>query len=271
MPALPLAPWIERLARLGYVAKAVLYGTIGLLTAGAALGMGGKAGTDSHDALSTLFRAPLGRALLAITGVGLLGYGLWRILAGVLDAEGRGTGAKGLAMRASAIASGLLHLALAYTAAKLFAGAGHDPAAGSSAQSKHWAARALAQPGGVYLLWLAAGGFVGYGLYQLYKAARAKLSKQLDLGRMSREAGRWVIGVSRFGVAARGVVFGMVGVLLSRAAGGHDPRAAGGVADSLRALSRYGKWPFLVISFGLLAYAVYQLLNARYRRIRVPT
>ena len=31
-----VAPWIERLARLGYAAKALLYGTIGLLAANAA-------------------------------------------------------------------------------------------------------------------------------------------------------------------------------------------------------------------------------------------
>ena len=33
-----VAPWVERLARVGYVAKAVLYGTIGILAAQAAFG-----------------------------------------------------------------------------------------------------------------------------------------------------------------------------------------------------------------------------------------
>jgi hypothetical protein len=30
-----------------------------------------------------------------------------------------------------------------------------------------------------------------------------------------------------------------------------------------------GRWPFLVIAFGLIAYGVYELLNARYRAIAV--
>lgn len=264
-----VAPWIERLARLGYVAKAVLYGTIAVLAGAAALGERRKAGSDSHDAFTTIIGAPFGRALLGVVAVGLAGYAIWRLVAGVTDAEGRGSKPKGIALRLSQIGSGLIHLALAYTAIKLVTGNGGGES--GSDRSEHWSARAMSTPGGIYVLWSVAGAFVAYGAYQLYKAWRAKLSKQLDLGRMSREAGRWVIGVSRFGIAARGIVFGMIGVLLARAAREHDPKEAGGTADSMRALFAFGKWPFLAIAAGLLAYAGYQLLNARYRRIRVPT
>jgi negative regulator of sigma E activity len=38
----PAAPWIERLARVGYAAKAVLYTVVGVLALRAALGDGGK-------------------------------------------------------------------------------------------------------------------------------------------------------------------------------------------------------------------------------------
>jgi hypothetical protein len=78
-----------------------------------------------------------------------------------------------------------------------------------------------------------------------------------------------VIGLSRFGIAARGVVFGLVGVLLVRAALHENPQEAGGIRDSLQMLGEMGRWPLVAVAVGLVAYAVYELLNARYRRIRV--
>ena len=58
-----VAPWIEILARIGYIAKAVLYGTIGFLAARAALGDGGGKATDTRGALRAMLEAPFGREL----------------------------------------------------------------------------------------------------------------------------------------------------------------------------------------------------------------
>jgi hypothetical protein len=110
---------------------------------------------------------------------------------------------------------------------------------------------------------------VAYGCYQLYRAYAAKLGSQLDVGAASVGVGRWVIGLSRAGIAARGIVFGLIGVLLVRAAQHQNPQEAGGIRDSLQMLGGMGRWPLAVVALGLVAYAVYELLNARYRRIRV--
>jgi Domain of Unknown Function (DUF1206) len=90
-----VAPWIERLARVGYVAKALLYGTIGALAALAAFSSGGRT-TDTRGAMGTLLGAPMGRALLAAIALGLLGYALWRLVEGALDPERRGSDVKTL-------------------------------------------------------------------------------------------------------------------------------------------------------------------------------
>lgn len=257
-------PWIERLARVGFGAKAVLYFTVGLLAASAALGGGGKT-TDSRGALGTLLKAPFGRVLLGVIAFGLVGYSVWRIIAGIKDAEAKGSGAKGLALRAGSIGRGVVHLALAGTAASLALAMGSR---GGGDRREHWVGRALETPGGTIALWIVALGLVGYGAWQVYRGARAKLSKQLDLGQVSHGTRSWIVGISRFGIAARGIVFGMIGIMLGRAANRHDAKEAGGVADSLREIAGFGKWPFLVIAVGLVAYGVYELVEARYRRIR---
>jgi hypothetical protein len=61
----------------------------------------------------------------------------------------------------------------------------------------------------------------------------------------------------------------MIGWLLARAASSRDAGEAGGLTDSLRAVAETGRWPFLAVALGLIAYGVYELTNARYRRIRV--
>jgi hypothetical protein len=260
------APWIERAARVGFVAKALLYMTIGFLAASAALGLGGRGATDQRGAMQALLGTPLGRGLLATVAIGLVGYAIWRIVEGISDPEQHGHTAKGIAMRVQAVITGLVHLALAFTAAKLVLG--HRDDHGGGKQAQHWTGRALAEPGGRIVVMLVAAAIVGYGLYQLYCAVTAKLAKQLSLDASSAQARRMMIGVSRFGIAARGVVFGMTGVLLFRAAREHDANEAGGVAKSLGELFELGTGPFVAIAVGLIAYGGYQLINARYRRIR---
>lgn len=257
-----VAPWIERFARVGYAAKAVLYATVGALAMGAVIGHGES--TDTRGAMMKLLMAPFGRLLVMIVALGLCGYAIWRCVSAIVDAERRGNGAKGLALRASFLVRGIVHLALAWSAAKLAMG---DHSAGSTDSSERATGAAMDFPGGILVVWAAAAGIAGFGLYQLYRAATAKLSKQLDRGEMRAEAGDWVVIVSRLGIAARGLVFIAIGWLLGRAAAAHDPSQAGGVQDALRSLEQLGRWPYAAIGAGLIAYGGYELLNARYRRV----
>jgi hypothetical protein len=217
--------------------------------------------------MATVLAAPLGRVLLVAIGVSMLGYAVWRAVEGIADPDRRGSDAKGLALRASFLARAVVHAGLALSAFQIAAG---DASGGSGDgdRPKQATRAAFEIPGGEWLVWLVALGLGGYGLYQLYRAAAAKLSKQLDVRELSAESGRWLIGVSRFGIAARGIVFIAIGWLFVRAATQHDPSEAGGIGDGLRAVGRLGRWPFAALALGLIAYGAYQVVNARYRRIR---
>lgn len=261
------APWIERLARVGFVAKALLYMTVGFLAASAALGMGGTAAPDQHGAMQSLLDKPFGRVLLGMIAFGLVGYAVWRIVEAVADPENHGHSAKGIAKRVRSFATGAIHAGLAFSAAKLalYQRDNHN----SSREAQEWTARALEKPGGKLIVGLAAAAFLGYGLYQIFKAIKSKLNKRLALDSLSATTRRIVVGISRFGIAARGVVFGMIGVMLGRAALDNNAKEAGGVSKSMRELFGFGTTVFIVIAVGLAAYGVYQLINARYRRIDV--
>lgn len=258
-----VAPWIERMARVGFVAKAVLYGTVGILAAQAATGSGGRT-TDTRGALRELLGAPYGRVMLYVIAAGLLGYTAWLLVRALADPEGKGSGAKGIALRTGYAVRGLLHGALALAAFGLATGGG-----GGGDGTERWAGRLMDLPLGELLIWGAAAGIAGYGLYQIYRGLAAKLSRHLALGELPPGTSGWVVRVSRFGIAARGVVFCFIGYFLARAADQGDPSEAGGLDASLQAIADAGRWPFLLVAVGLISYGVYELVNARYRIIRV--
>jgi hypothetical protein len=128
----------------------------------------------------------------------------------------------------------------------------------------------LDAPLGRWLVIAAGLAVAGYGLYQLYRAWAAKLSRQLDLASLSREAGSWLVKVCRFGIGARGVVFGICGWYLVRAGIAHDATAAADTGEALGAIGRqpFGEWLLATVAVGLIAYGAYEVVQARYRVIR---
>jgi hypothetical protein len=262
-------PWLEKLARLGFVAKGVLYMTIGALASAAAFRVdNAPQGTlGQRGAMGTLLHAPAGRALLVAIAVGLFGYAIWRFIEAARDPIYHRHGAKGFAKRARSAGLGIIQVALGISALKI--AFGDMRAANDGQTTTHWTARALTTPGGTAVLWVIALAFVGYGLYQLYKAWKAKLAKELELGRLSSGARRFVMGASRFGIAARGIVFVTTGVLVGRAIQQRNPNQVKGIKASLIELFELGRWPFAIVAVGLVAYGIYQMINARYRRIDI--
>ncbi|HSM35921.1 MAG TPA: DUF1206 domain-containing protein [Longimicrobiales bacterium] len=250
----PGGDWIETLARAGYAAKGMVYLLVGVLAAQAAFGSGDPEG--SAGALRTLVDEPLGQAFLAVIALGLVGYVVWRVVAAVRDPERRGTGPR-VFFAVSALVYGLL----AVEAVRLAVGSG------GAAGSDHWIERLVARPYGLLLLGLAGALLAGYGLYRLYQAWRVDLDDRLDLSAFGPEAARAVVLLGRFGYAARGAVFALMGGLAVMAAVTANPEQAepmGGLLESLEGRP----WILGTLAAGFIAYALYNFVRAGYRRIR---
>jgi len=261
------APWIERFARLGYAASAAVYVTIGALAAKAAFGAGGRT-TGTRGALQTMVEQPMGRVLLAVVAAGMFGFAAWQFVAAVTDAERKGTEPKGLARRAGMVGTGVIYTGLGLAAVRLIMGTGGGD---DGQRAEHWTGRLLGLPFGRWLVGLVGAGIIGYGLYQLYRAYAAKVRKHLDLSTLSADAASWVVRFGRFGLGARGVVFTIIGWFLIRAAMEYDASQASDIGEALATLERqpYGPWLLGAVALGLVAYGLYQLVNAAYRRISV--
>jgi Domain of Unknown Function (DUF1206) len=267
MPALATVrsrTWIVRVARFGFATRGVVYTLVGLLAAGAAAGLGGRA-TDAHGAIRAVGGQPFGTALLLVLGLGLASYAVWRFVQALADLEHKGADFGGLAARASFVASGLVHAGLALSAGSLAVGL-HQ---GRSDPVRTWVGRLLTAPNGRWVVGGVGLAVIGSAAYQFYKAYSYKFEEDLLTSRMTAGARRWARRVGRAGLAARGVTFGIVGWFLVRAALEADAHEARGLAGALRVLGRQdrGHWLLFVVALGLTAYGVLSLMEVRYRRI----
>jgi hypothetical protein len=263
----PAAPWLVRAARLGYAANGAVYVLVGLLAFRAAFGTGGQT-TDKKGALASLTDMAGGSVILGVIALGLFGYAAWRFVESITDAEDYGSEPKGLAIRGAHFATGVIFAGLAFEAGRLALGSA-DAGSGSGGV-EHWTARLMALPFGRALAIATGVGVLGFGLAQIPRGWVTDVLKKLDVSRLDAEGRRWVKRTARFGHAARGVVFAIAGWFLVQAARHYQPSEAAGMGEALTALERapYGPWLLALVSAGLIAFGVWQMLNARYRRIR---
>lgn len=270
-PVRNAAPGLVLLARLGYAAKGAVFLVIGALAARLAMGRGGTA-TDQRGALHVIGQGPLGTLALGAIALGLFGYMAWRIVSAITDAERKGDDPSSVVVRLASAARGAAYGLLGVQAVRELAHRGADASGGSSAQAEHWTARLLGLPFGRALVFAVAAGIVAYAGYQLYRAAsRERVRKHLNLADAGPEGAHWIARVGQFGIAARAVVFALIGVLLAQAARRFDPAQAGGVRDSLATLAQapYGRVVLGTVALGLVAYGAYELATARFRRMSV--
>ena len=262
-------PALKWLARLGFVAKGAVYITVGVLAVQAAIGDGGST-TDQRGALRTIMHQPFGRTMLIVGGLGLVGFAVWRLIQSLLDPEHEhGTKPKELLRRAARFVSGIAYGGLGVAAWQMVlrGGGGSD----DSGRTEDWSATLLSHPAGEWILMVIGAIIVGVGAWHIYRAWKVKLGDKLQLDRWGAKMRSWIIRFGRAGYAARGIIFCIIGVFMIIAARHHDADEAKGVGEALEHIAgmTYGWLMLAAIAIGLIAYGVFQWVEARYRRIEV--
>ena len=261
---------METLARFGYVAKGFVYGAIAILALLTAFSFSGGETTGTTGALHAIAKQPFGQLLLLLIAIGLVGYVIWRLVQAIADPDNKGSDAKGLVSRLGYLLSGLAYMGVAANSALLAFGNSGGGSGGDSSK-QDWTAMVMQQPFGRWLVGLAGALTIGIGFYRIYRAYKTKFRKKLDLTSLDRDKEKWLVNISRFGIAARGVVFIMIGFFVLQAAHNFDPQKVKGLDGVLATLVQqpWGKALLAVMAFGLLAYAIYLCLQARFRNIEI--
>jgi hypothetical protein len=252
----------ELLSRAGFVARGLIYAIIGILALKLAFGHGGKL-TDQKGALHTVAHQPFGKVLLTLLAIGLGGYSLWRLIRAAIGhgPEGSDTGFD----RVAAFASGIAYGVLCFLAVEILLGAG----GGSGGNVKKSTAGVLGWPAGTWIVGIAGVVLIGVALYQGYRGITKKFLDESKVEEMGPHVKKWISRLGTFGHLARMVVFGLVGIFVVKAAIDYKPSKAVGLDGALAKIVHQSYGPLLlgIVATGLIAFAVYSLSDARYRRI----
>lgn len=263
--------WVEPVARIGYAGKGVIYAVIGLLAVQQALGSGGGTG-GSRDALREIASGAFGRIALGLVAFALAGYVIWRLVQAIRDPEGKGTSdsKKRWGMRLFYLGSAVIYGFLAYYAFSLLVGfgGGGAGATGNGGGGSGWVAELMSVTWGAVLVGAVGLGIVIRGIYQFVKAYTERFRRRIRSHELGSGTQRWVMGASRLGLTARGVIFAIIGGSVLFAAAERDPGRARGLEGALEALTTR-PWLLGIVGVGLIGYAVYQWVKARYRLIGI--
>ncbi|HEY5350890.1 MAG TPA: DUF1206 domain-containing protein [Streptosporangiaceae bacterium] len=251
----------QLLARAGLTARGVIYILIGIVAILVAIGQGGHQ-ADQQGALQLLAAQPFGLVLLWLLAIGFVGYALWRLSEAAFRVSGEGNGA---GPRLKSLVRALVYASFALLTFKVIAGKKTNQAG----QQKDFTASVMQHTGGRFLIGIVGLIIVIVGLALVVEGARQKFMKHLRTGEMSAQTRKMVKRLGTVGTIARGLVFALAGVLVIDAAITYNASKAGGLDTSLYTLRNapFGEFLLIIAAIGLIAFGLYGLAEARWRRV----
>ncbi len=251
---------VDWLARFGLSARGTVYILMGLIAVLLARGI--NAEVDQKGALREVAAQPFGEVVVALMGLGFLGYAVWRLSEAAFGVVGE---KPGVGPRLKSLARGLIYLGLTYTAVALLLGSRGS----QSKQQSTLTAKVMDYTGGRWLVGLVGLIIIGVGIALVVEGLRLTFMRYFPAGELSGDLRKAICQLGRVGTVSRGLVFALVGILVVVAAWTHDASKAGGLDEALKTLrdQTYGPFLLAIAGLGLAVFGVYGLAEARYRRV----
>lgn len=263
------ARWVDRLARLGFCARGLVYAVVGVIALQIATGGRSPSGDEAskEGALREIAQRSYGEPLLAVLAVGLGGYALWRSTEALWGKRDETDERKRTVKRLGSAAKALLYGALLLSTLRFITGSA--PQGAADRQESSATARVLGLSGGRWVVGAVGVCVIAGGVFVAYRGLAQKFDKRLNTAQMGEVEGRVIDVLGIVGMAARGLVFAVAGFLLLWAAIDFDPRHARGLDGTLRVIARqaHGQVLLAVTAVGIMAYGLYSFAEARYRRL----
>jgi hypothetical protein len=250
-------------AQLGWIAKGVVYLALSWLVFQMARGQPSEQ-ASSQGALAYLAGTGPGGLALGLVAVGLVGYAVGRLL----EATTLATAEIGAKEKAEAVGFFLLYGALAASAFTVLSGSGSGSGE-SDQQEQQGTAFLLGLPFGRLLVGGLGLAVAAGGVYAAVQGLRCAFMGTLRTGKMGPRLCAVTRQLGRAAYVVKGGILVLFGGFLVQAAATFDPNEAKGLDGALREVADVpaGRALLVGVAVGLLAYALFCLLEARYRRV----
>ncbi len=258
----------ERLVRAGWLAKGLLFVTIGLLGLDLARRNFSSKDADQAGALAVMVGAPIGRLLVVVVAVGLLLYAVWQMWSVVKGEIPEGIGSRGLsiARRIGMVGLGLSYGLLGINGLQIaWRGGASASGGGGGASPETVSSLLLSVPAGRFALIALGLGTVGVAGYHLWKGVSLDFIDDIDDTSLSKAQRRGLLGLGLAGFCSRAVMLAIAGVMFVISARKHDPERSAGLDESLRVIldAPFGRWLLAAASLGLVAAGLYDAVTFR--------
>lgn len=238
------------------------YGVVHVLVAWLAIQVvfGSPEQTDQKGAVGALAQTPIGPVLLWALAVGLFAYALWQVLMVVSGYSWIPKKRKRTVRKIGSASRGVVSTALGVYAVQLAVGSGGGGGS-SNEKSQEWTAKLMSLPAGVVLVGIAALGIIAVGVAAVLKGVRQTFMDDLNPARLPRVAKP----MGTAGYCAKGLSYGIIGVLVGIAAIDANPKEAGGLDAALKTLQHqtFGDVLLFIVALGFAAFGVYCFAAAR--------
>lgn len=254
---------LEYLARAGFVCYGVIHLLFAWVAFQLAFGNSSQEG-DQTGAMQKLAAQPFGKTLLILVVIGMVALALWQGLEAAIGESRERT----WTAKAERVINGIravVYLWLAWTGYKVVQGAASSQSQSSNKATSHL----MNSTGGRWLIALMGLVVIGIGIGLMVYGLKKKFEKRLNTGQMSFRVRKTVRRLGMAGYTAKGIAYGIVGLLLVVAAVTYDAKKATGLDGALKTLAGqpYGPWLLSLVAIGIAAFGIYCFFQARYRKV----